>query len=340
MADLYHNMGLIHYQQGRYETARHVLQCGVDALISNRCSSVPFSQEAWGEETDPFDDDYSNPYYASAPSKLLPVLPTLDEAAPHLSNSALLLAAELILAQAKIYAAQGSWSHTKHFSGKVLQWSHFQKQRLMGNPPTQPSHLATMEEQHKKYWKDWGSTIARAQVLFARCFEREHRPDIAMGYYQEALSVQKSVLGPNDVQAADTLYRMGNLHAMAGLLGLAGQCFDEALCLYRYHKSVTVNGGGHPQDDSAADACICADEATALAGLGWIFLVQNDLERALALTNEALDGMIRALGESHRNVLSLKHQLGCIQNAMAFPAAQRRREPPRVLAAGGIPQYR
>lgn len=311
MAGLYHNMGLIHYQQGRYETARRVLQCGVDALVSNRASCVPFEQETFEEITDPFDEDYSNPYFACAPSRLLPLLPTLDEAAPHLSNTALLLAAELILAQGKILAAQGLWKGTKETSGRVLQWSAFQKQRLDNASRHHQHHLHHVAEQHNKYWRDWGPTIARAQVLFARCCEKEKRPDIAMGYYQEALSVQKNILSPGHIQAADTLYRIGNLHAASGMLGLAGQCYDEALCLYRWHKQLNGND---------VEICVFADEATALAALGWIFLVQNDLERALALTKEALDGMIQALGSSHRNVLSLQHQLVCIQNSLAFPA--------------------
>ena len=329
LADLYHNMGLIHYQQGRFETARHVLQCGVDALIAYRSSSVPFSQATFEETMDPFDDDYSNPYFACAPSRILPFLPTLDEAAPHLANPALLLAAELILAQSKSFAAQGLWNESKQSSGKVLQWSAFQKHRLLGHSPSlhrSPEdifHNASLNS--NKYWRDWGPTTARAQVIFARCFEQEHRPDIAMGYYQQALSVQRSVLGPGHVQAADTLYRMGNLYAAAGLLGLAGQCYDEALCLYRRHRSRAPNSApprltsGDGQSCSKS-ACIAADEATVLAGLGWVFLVQHDLLRALALTNEALDGMVHALGSSHQNVLSLRHQMACIQNSLAAAA--------------------
>ena len=311
MADLYHNMGLIHYQQGRYETARRVLQCGVDALVSNRASCVPIEQEAFQETTDPFDEDYSNPYFVCAPSRLLPLLPTLDEAAPHLSNTALLLVAELILAQGKILAAQALWKGTKESSGRVLQWSALQKQRLDNASRYHQHHPHHVAEQQNNYWRDWGPTIARAQVLFARCCEKENRPDIAMGYYQEALSVQKNILSPGHIQAADTLYRIGNLHAASGMLGLAGQCYDEALCLYRRHKQLNGNN---------VEVCVFADEATALAALGWIFLVQNDLERALALTKEALDGMIQALGSSHRNVLSLQHQLVCIQNSLVFPA--------------------
>jgi len=328
LADLYHNMGLIHYQQGRFETARHVLQCGVDALIAHRSSSVPFSQATFEETIDAFDDDYSNPYFACAPSRILPLLPTLDEAAPHLANPALLLAAELILAQGKSFAAQGLWNETKRSSGKVLQWSAFQKQRLLGHSPS--LHRSPGDTSHNasanKYWRDWGPTTARAQVLFARCFEQEHRPDIAMGYYQEALSVQRSVLGPGDVQAADTLYRMGNLYATAGLLRLAGQCYDEALCLYRRHRSRASNSTpprltSEDGQSCSKSACIAADEATVLAGLGWVFLIQHDLARALALTNEALDGMVHALGSSHQNVLSLRHQLACIQNSLAAAAA-------------------
>jgi tetratricopeptide (TPR) repeat protein len=327
LADLYHNMGLIHYQQGRYDTARHVLQCGVDALIANRAAAVPFAQAALEEATDPFDDDYCNPYYASAPSRLLPVLPTLDEAAPHLSNQALLLAAELVLAQGKIFAAQGLWNETKQYSGKVLQWSAFQKQRLVGKPTSshhRDSPLNATIADSNKYWKDWGPTTSRAQVLFARCFERERRPDIAMGYYQEALSVQRCVLGHGHVHTADTLYRIGNLHASAGLLGLAGQCYDEAMQLYRRHRSQTPNSAppllGEEDHRPPSAACIAADEATVLAGLGWIFFVQRDLARALALTNEALEGMVHALGSSHRNVLSLRHQLMCIQTSLAAAA--------------------
>jgi len=336
LADLYHNMGLIHYQQARYDTARHVFQCGIDALIAHRASSVPFATEVYEETTDPFEDDYFDQFTSySSPSRLLPPLPTLDEAAPHLAPSALLLAAELVLAQGKVFAAQGFWNQSKESSGKVLQWSDFQKQRMLGQSSS--SHRRQEDAHHQanlnasKYWTHWGSTRARAQVLFARCFQHERRPDIAMGYYREALSVQQCVLGPWHLQSADTLYRMGTIYAASGMLGLAGQCFEEALVLYRRHRNRAPDGAplrlpedgshghGEGRDDSLSSsmACVAADEATVLAGLGWIFLVQRDPARALVLTNQALDGMVHALGPSHTNVLALHHQLVYIEGSLA-----------------------
>ena len=325
LGDLYHNMGLIHYQQGRFETARHVLQCGVDVLISHRVTLIPIGGNAefftFEEtmDTDPFDDDYTSPYYAAAPSKDLPLLPTLDEVAPHLANSALLLLAELVMAQAKIFAVQGAWNDTKRLSGKILQWSAFQQQRFFSQQSPEKSH---------RYWKEWGPATARAQVLFARCFEKEGRPDIAMGYCQSALSVQRSVLGPGHIQTADTLYRMGNLYATSGILAMAGQCYDEALCLYRRHRTATTSHRKtKPNDANANPSCVAADEATALAGLGWIFWVQRDRERALSFTSEALERMVVALGPTHPNVFSLTHHLACVQNSFA---TSQQRNPRRV----------
>lgn len=336
LADLYHNMGLIHYQQARYDTARHVLQCGIDALIAHRASFVPTATAIYEETTDPFDDDYFDPFTShSSPSQPLPPLPTLDEAAPHLANQALLLAAELVLAQGKIFAAQGSWNETKESSGKVLQWSDFQKERILGQA-TPSSHRRPEDAHHQanvnanKYWTEWGPTRARAQVLFARCVELECRPDIAMGYYREALSVQRCVLGPWHIQTADTLYRMGTLHAASGMMGFAGHCYEEALGLYQRYRSngtnsATTRGSG---SSPASMACIAADEATVLAGLGWIFLVQRDPARALVLTNQALDAMVHALGPSHTNVLALHHQLACIQYSLAAANQQQQQYNP------------
>jgi len=329
LAGLYHKMGLIHYQQGRYDTARHVLQCGIDALIANR------SRGPGEPVVDPFDNDYGgegghNHHAAATASGVLPPLPTLDEAAPHLSNQALLLAAELVLAQGKICAAQGLWNETARSSGRVLQWSIFQRQRLAGGPANNPSdprnHRRNHRRQHHecagdpyKYWRDWGPTTARAQVLSARCYEREERPDIAMRYYREALSVQRSLLGHWHVDVADTIYRMGNLHASRGLLGLAGRCYDEALCLYQRHRMLLPCSAeaeqrnlaeGLPGEESRN---VAADEAAVLAGLGWIYLVQNDPSRALETTGEALRGMVFALGSSHRNVVSLRQQMDRIR---------------------------
>ena len=341
LAGTYHWMGLIHYQQCRYETARHVLQYGIDILIAHRASTIAVVPTA-GAAVDEFDNDID----ADCIFVPLPPLPTLDEVAPHLSYSALLLVAELVIAKGKIFAAQGLWDDVKRCSGQVLQWSAFQRQRCQQQQQQQQQQLpgyhhgyshstvaennirhASYAANNKKYWDDWGPITARAQVLFAQCFQRENRPDIAMRYYQEALAVQRYVLGPNHVQAAETMYLIGNLHTSRGLLGLAGQCYDEALRVYIFHRqhhttttaatsttTTTTADDNQGIDENHSTDCIMADEATVLASLGWIFLLQRDYERAFQFTNQALHWTVHALGASHRNVASMQYQLACIQN--------------------------
>jgi len=340
LTKLYHTMGLIHYQQGRYDTARHVLEHGLETLIADRANNaVPSTAAATAvatgkaatEEDARFDADYNsthnNPRYFSF-SDSLPPLPTLDEVAPYLSNHALLLAAELVVTQGKIFAAQGWWNDAKQSSGKVLQWSAFQRQRIFhGQPQTNNNSIL-------EYWREWGPTTALSQVLFAECFQRENRPDIAMTYYQEALAVQRYVLGPIHVQVAETMSRIGNLQTTRGLLDLAEQCYHEALGVYRFHreeqeqhgcgstrtmntKTATMTATTGPSTANAnhhAIASILADEATVLASLGWIYLLRRERDKAYWVTNQALQSTVHALGPLHRNVASLQYQMICIQN--------------------------
>mmetsp|Transcript_6539 Transcript_6539/g.16285 ORF Transcript_6539/g.16285 Transcript_6539/m.16285 type:complete len:714 (-) Transcript_6539:230-2371(-) len=332
---LYHKMGLLHYQQGRYDTARHVLEHGLEILIVDRAKTI-IPPEAVrtktndgthaSEEDAMFDADYSDTLDSASGSSLyasgstldsLPPLPTLDEVAPYFSNQALLLAAELVLAQGKIFAAQGLWSDAKRTTGRILQWSAFQRQRMFlaqqAHEQSQFNYHYVYYPNHEQleYWREWGPITARAQVLFAECFQRENHLDLAMAYYQEALTVQRNVLGPRHVQVAETVYRIGNVHASRGFLELAELCYHEALGVYRHHREETCSTPEAGQDSNAS---ILADEATVLASLGWIFLLRREGDKAYRTTNEALRSTIHALGPSHRNVASLQHQMTCIHN--------------------------
>ncbi|VEU36709.1 unnamed protein product [Pseudo-nitzschia multistriata] len=318
---LYYTMGLIHYQQCRYDTAKHVLEHGLETLVADRAnSSIPFfpvsiaTSEIIPVATEAdvlFDADYNCGTYGGS---MLPPLPTLDEVAPHFSNQALLLAAELVLAKGKIFAAQGLWNDAKQASGKVLQWSAFQRQRMHHSiPQTQsfrfqpsPNHQVVLE-----YWREWGPTTARAQALYAECFQRENRPDLAETYYQEALAVQRHVLGPSHLQVAETVYRIGNLHSARGRLDLAEPAYREALAVYRFHREGPWTTTDPHQSHTTAS--LLADEATVLASLGWIFLLRRDRDKAYWATQQALEATVHALGPSHRNVEALRYQMDCVQ---------------------------
>eukprot|EP00536_Pseudo-nitzschia_multiseries_P009190 jgi/Psemu1/325530/estExt_fgenesh1_pg.C_2510017 len=351
LTKVYYQMGLLHYQQGRYDTARHVLEHGLEVLIADRANNIvpPVAAAAAAaavrtkphtstttEEDAMFDADYNdargnfgdssprgfgNTVENLSPLPTLPPLPTLDEVAPYFSNQVLLLAADLVLAVGKIFAAQGLFSDAKRSTGRILQWSACQRQRMF--QAQQQSHEHCQFHYHYypnnnelEYWREWGPITARAQVLFAECFARENRPDLAMTYYQEALSVQRSILGPRHVQVAETVYRIGNVHASRGFLELAELWYHEALGLYRCHRE---NGGSNEAAEASHDtttetASILADEATVLASLGWIFLLRREADRAYWATDEALKSTIHSLGPSHRNVASLQYQMACIQS--------------------------
>jgi tetratricopeptide (TPR) repeat protein len=135
-----------------------------------------------------------------------------------------------------------------------------------------------------------------------------------MGYYQEALAVQRHWLGDHHIHVAATVHRIGDLHASQGFLGPAAACYHESLRVYRWlsHHQQLAQQQQPPQ--SVMDAInVGADIATVLGSLGWIYLLQHDFRNATAVCHEALNRTVQSFGPYHRNIGTIQYQLGWIQ---------------------------
>lgn len=267
LANVYHNMGLLHYQLCRYTTTMHVLQHAVEVLTQTG-------------------RDPSRPRLVLA----------LSEAIPFLSSRALLLVAELFTTQAKVQLAQGRPEQAKVDLQHVFEWC----SRGAQQEQTDVARRTTADA------ATWTLARSRAQVLLAQVSQREHRPDVAMRLLQEAVGVQRQILGGDHVLVADSVHQIGNLHLAHGFLDLAARCYHEALRVYQWHSN---------NDRSMTDASltqVVADGAATLAGLGWIHLLRHDYRSALQATNQALQWTLQTVGPMHRNVASLQYQLGWI----------------------------
>jgi tetratricopeptide (TPR) repeat protein len=315
IAEMYHQMGLIHYQQGRYVTARNVLSSGIEFLLIDT------------NNTDNHNSISAAAAAAAEPELSIhhPLLPTLNEVSPHhLSNPALLLIGKLVIVQGKVYAAQGLWNDVKLCSEQILKW--WQQQF---NPTNDDSSVS------------WVLLATRAQILLGQCYDhhqRGRRPDIAMRYYQEVLRTlhyhqQNQKYGDVVVQIAETMYRIGNIHTSQLYLSLAIHYYNEALRLYQNLRQRYNNQNTTYDNKNCYFAAIIADEATVLASIGWIYLLQGEYKRAHQVTNQALYWMIHALGNNnannktdtnsaqqqqhhcrHKNVVSMQYQLFCIES--------------------------
>ena len=324
IAEMYYKMGLIHYQQGRYVTARNVISSGIEVLLIKNKNT----------------DNHNSIHDAAAAAGLSihhSLFPTLNEVSPHhLSNPALILIGNLVIVQGKIYAAQGLWNDVKLCSEQILSW--WQQQF---NPTNDDSSTS------------WVLLATRAQILLGQYYDhhqRGRRPDIAMRYYQEVLRTlhhhqQNQKYGDVVVQIAETMYRIGNIHTSQLYLPLAIHYYNESLRLYQnlrqhhHNQNTSFDNDNNRRTPAAANDCYfaatIADEATVLASIGWIFLLQGEYKRAHQVTNQALYWMIHALGNNnandkantntnstqqqqqhcrHKNVVSIQYQLFCIEN--------------------------
>ncbi|KAL3925452.1 MAG: hypothetical protein SGARI_005840, partial [Bacillariaceae sp.] len=214
---------------------------------------------------------------------------------------ALLLIASIFTAQAKTYLAQGLYETAKNRVEQVMICLGNERvRRGIGSPVPYlnggANHKAT----------DWSLTMARAQVVLGCCYQHLRRPDWSMRCFQDALHIQRYILGNESVQVAETLRGMGDLHLSQCMLGPAAGCYQEALRVYRYVLPLQ-------QGIFHLAACVAADTATILTSLGWISLLQHDLSSAWNTTMEALRLATRTNGKHHRNVASIRYQLGWIQ---------------------------
>ncbi|KAG7342549.1 tetratricopeptide repeat protein [Nitzschia inconspicua] len=289
---IYYHMGLLHYQLCRYTTAMHVLDHAVETLIQSA------SYVSVRSNSTHYDDDILDS--TPDPSHLL----LLHESMPYLSNEALLLVGTIFTVQAKIDLAQGTWELAKSRMEQVLLTLGHER-IVRGIHPPQPFFLPSFMYMLDDVATEWSLTIARAQVVLGQFHQQDQRPDLAMQCFQDALMMQRYCLGDHHLQVADTLHKIGNLHTSQNLLGPAAACYHEALRVYQLPCNSSNMTNHNCNHNSTA-----AEVATLLASLGWIALLQHDFVSSFHMSQQALDLTLQSLGPHHRNVASIRYQLG------------------------------
>jgi tetratricopeptide (TPR) repeat protein len=296
LSTTYHQMALIHHQLGRYQTALHVLDHAVEVLIqaAANAAAVAGAFHPSRHNDDDISDDTRDPSH----------LPLLNETIPFLSSKSLLLVATMFTVQAKAYIAQGLHDTAKDRVEQVMIClGNERARRRIGHPVPYVNggaHSVTTE---------WSLTMARAQVVLGQCYQQQRCPDVAMRCFQDALHIQRHLLGDWHVQVVDTVKCIGDLHLSQCVLGHAFGCYQEALRVYR-HLMATEQYRRH---DFHSLSCLRADTSTLLTSLGWISLLQHDLHSAWDMSLEAHQLAMQSNGLCHRNMASIRYQLGWIQ---------------------------
>ena len=122
--------------------------------------------------------------------------------------------------------------------------------------------------------------------------------EMASSVLNEAITLQRQILGPTHTDIAGTLLVYGALNEALYQYEYAAKCFLEALDMYR-------------NDDSGASFAN-VDISVTLSNIGWMFYKTGDYESALHSYEESLEIAIPILGDGHRNVSSLRVQMGMV----------------------------
>jgi tetratricopeptide (TPR) repeat protein len=287
LSKIYYRMGLIHFQLCRYAAALHVMDYSLETLMQAFPSPL-------------------GSYTCSKDVMEKSLHPSLNESIPYLSSCALLLMATILTGQAKIYMAQGKWTTAKNYTQQVMICLANERiRRGIGHPKPHRPHTTT--NIRIDIATQWSLTMARAQVILGQTYQQKLRPAVAMRCFQDALTIQRYILGDHHVQVADTVHRIGDFHTSQSFLGPAAACYHEALRVYQLRHR--------------ADKTCTMEIATILASLGWISLLQHNFPLAWTTTHQALDLTIQSGGSAHRNVASIRFQLGWIHwwSKPAFP---------------------
>ena len=122
--------------------------------------------------------------------------------------------------------------------------------------------------------------------------------DVASGVLSEAITLQRQVLGPHHTDIATTLLVYGSLNEALHQYEYAAKCYLDALAIYRKNTSNTISSN--------------VDISVTLSNVGWLFYLTHDYTNALHSYEEALELALPVLGDQHRNVSSLRVQMGMV----------------------------
>lgn len=314
LARLYHSIAQLHYQESKYPAAMTVLNYVLEDLVLPTLSPDP-DATLCGMTTS-LDDCWS-------------ILFEQEPQAKYTGASFLMI--ELILTRSKIILssrreneiddnADTTWikTHVKN-AVKFLQ--------LQGQKDDNANH---------------GLLIAECTLTLAQAYHAQQSAPKAINHYQHALHLARTYLkNDNHVKVAKIVFKIGDWHLDHGdedcrNYDWALQCYKEALRIYQTHyyhyqhfKSPVRADNSVEKEAKAKMNLLLIDIATTLSRIGWIQLEQKgDPAAGLQTTQQALALLLqqnyqqnedRHPQQSHRNIVSIRYQLGMAHLRLGQP---------------------
>jgi tetratricopeptide (TPR) repeat protein len=122
--------------------------------------------------------------------------------------------------------------------------------------------------------------------------------EMASSVLDEAITLQRRLHGEHHADIAGTLLVYGSLNEALRQYEFAARCYLQALDIYRNQSSTAYSSN--------------VDVAVTLSNIGWLYYLSHDYSSAKHSYEEALELMIPILGSDHRNVSSLRVQMGMV----------------------------
>ena len=137
--------------------------------------------------------------------------------------------------------------------------------------------------------------LARVLVDHGELLRDVERLDEARRALNEGLEIQRAALGPENLDVANTLYRLGTVHHIGANLNEAEPLYAEALRVQR-----RILGNRHPT------------VAATLVAISGLLLEKVDVAAAEPLAREAYDIRRETFGEHHPESMTALYQLAMI----------------------------
>ena len=168
------------------------------------------------------------------------------------------------------------------------------KRSIYSDEPDHPSVAVSLSLQATSLW---------SLALLAGDFKNTEDTKKCLEQHQQSLEMlQVYYQGNPQPDVATTLYSIGNHHFHHGQHAEAEEALQESIRIWRQLSST-------PPDNMARSLC----------GLGRVFLVQGQLERAVHLLEEGLDMFRQVLPDDHEDIKSSE---GLVKRTRAKLAAQ------------------
>lgn len=183
---------------------------------------------------------------------------------------------EVLLSMTKTYISMGNRQLAKMSSKQALQ--------MTSSPDVREKRSTKLQR-------------AKAFHLLGKIDETIGNVKRAMSNFNEALHLQRAILGSSHVDVAATLLSFGSLCEKLNRYPEAQCHYVEAYEIYNSQTEHLSSG---------------VDMGVALTNIGWIRYLLGDYEGSLQVYQEALNYLRQTLGDDHRNIASVLIQTGMV----------------------------